>query len=178
MKKIVLRYGVYAGLAELLIFIGIYIVIALFNPSHEVQGYIGWVNLLCPLLFVYFGIRYYRDKENNGALGFLEAIKIGLLIVIIPAIAFGIVETVFVTWIEPDFYKQIARHDLEAYRKTLPPAEFAIKAKQLEANTKAYQNPLTNFIFTALMIAALGIFATLISAVLLFKREKSLVAAN
>lgn len=177
MKKIVLRYGTYAGLAELLIFVLIYVVIALFKPSHQVQGYIGWVNLLCPLLFVYFGMRYYRDVANNGALTFLEALKIGLLIVIIPAIAFGVVETVFVTWIEPDFYKTIAQHDLEAYRKALSPAEFAIKAKQIEANLKANQNPVTNFIFTSVMIAALGIFATLISAVLLFKKGKNVSVA-
>jgi hypothetical protein len=178
MKKIVLRYGSYAGVAELLIFVLTWVVIKLTGAGHVAQGYIGWVNLICPLLFVYFGIRYYRDNVNNGALGFLQAIKIGLLIVIIPALSFALVETVYTLYIEPDFYKNISVYDIEQYKKTLPPAEFAVKLKQIQQQVEANKNPVYNFTCMAFAIASLGIIATLISALVLFRRQKAAVAAG
>src|SRR5476651_626916 len=115
MKKIILRYGAYAALAELVLFVLTWFVIWLFKPSHAVQGNIGWVDLLCPLLFIYFGVRYYRDKVNNGHLSFLEAVKVGLLITLIPAFAYAIIETVYVLYIDPKFYENLAKYDIEAY---------------------------------------------------------------
>jgi hypothetical protein len=171
MKKIILRYGAYAALSELIIFILIWLVIWLFSPSHVVQGYIGWVNLLLPLAFIYFGIRYYRDKVNNGHITFLHALKMGLLICLIPAFAFALIETVFVIYIEPDFYEKIAQYDLEQYRKALSPEAFALKAKAMKEQLVLSNNPFFNFSMMVLSITALGVIATLISSLLLFKRR-------
>ncbi|MES2277333.1 MAG: DUF4199 domain-containing protein [Bacteroidota bacterium] len=170
MKKIVLRYGTYAALAELVIFVLIWLVIWLFNPSHTAQGYIGWVNLLCPLLFIYFGIRYYRDKVNNGQVTLLKALAIGLLITLIPAIAFALIETVFVIYIEPNFYENIAKYDLEQYRKTLSPVAFAAKAKEMQQQVVLSNNPAYNFCMMVVSIASLGTIATVISSLILQRK--------
>jgi amino acid transporter len=176
MKKVILRYGGYAALFELIIFVLIWVVIYLFNPSHKIQGYIGWVNLLCPLIFIYFGIRYYRDNFNNGHITFLNAVKIGLLIALIPALAFALIETVYVIYIDPKFYETIARYDLEQYRKTLSPEAFALKVKEMKQQLVISNNPVYNFVTMILIIGALGTLTTLISAVLLKRKQsKSIV---
>ena len=170
MKKIILRYGFYAAIAELAFFVLTWVVIALFSIGHKGQGWIGYIDLICPLLFVYFGIRYYRDQLNNGHISFLKALKIGLLIVILPTVAFGLIESVYVLYIEPDFYKNVAAYDIEQYRKTLSPAQFAVKMKQINLELEAEKNPVYNFVAVSAAVGSVGILITLVSALLLMKK--------
>jgi Protein of unknown function (DUF4199) len=172
MKKTALRYGGYAALAELLFFVLTWLIIRLAGMGHKGQGNIGWVDLLCPLVFVYFGIRYYRDRINNGSITFLQALKVGLLIVLIPAIAFALIETTYVIYIDPKFYETVYAYDMEEYRKTLAPAEFAIKLKELKQQVALNNNPFFNFMMMVLTIIALCTIVTVISSVLLKRRPK------
>ena len=179
MKKAVWRYGLYAGVSELVLFVLLWLLIYVTHISHEVQGTVSWVNLLCPLIFVYFGIRYYRDRVNNGYISFLKAVKLGLLIVIIPAVSFAVIESVYVLVIDPNFYQNISLYDIEQYRKTLPPAQFALKVKEIKDQVALDNNPVFNFVLMVLTIGALGTLATLASALLLFRRKapKTVTAA-
>lgn len=171
MKKSVLRYGGFAALAELIFFVLTWLFIWAFAPSHKVQGYIGWVDLLCPLVFVYLGIRYYRDQMNNGHISFLQALKVGMLIVLIPALAYALIETVFALYIEPDFYDKLAKYDIEQYRKTLSPAQFDAKVKAINQQLVMNKNPLFNFTAMVMIIVALGAFVSVISSLLLKKSK-------
>ena len=177
MKKTILRYGAYAALAELLTFVLCWVVIYFFKPGPDVQGNIGYVAIISPLIFVYFGIRYYRDVFNNGSISFLKAIKIGLLIVILPAVGYAIIETVYVLVIDPKFYDNIYSYQIEHYRKTLPPADFAIKLKEIKQQLVLDKNPLFNFSMMVLIIGALGIIVTLISALILKRKINKTVTA-
>ncbi|MDB5088571.1 MAG: hypothetical protein JWR09_2565 [Mucilaginibacter sp.] len=170
MKKIILRYGLYAGLGEFVFFVLVWLIIDITHVSHKVQGMLGYVAILCPMVFVYFGIRYYRDRVNNGSISFLQALKIGMLIIIIPAVSYSIIETVYVIYIDPHFYENIAKYDLEQYRKVLSPAQFATKLKEVNLQIKNLNNPLYNFIGMMLTMAALGTIAAVLSALLVFRR--------
>lgn len=176
MKKVVIRYGAYAGLFELICFILTWLIIDITHVDHKVQGVIGWFTILCPMIFVYFGIRYYRDQFNDGYISFFQALKVGLLIVIIPTISFAIIETVYVLYIDPKFYDNIGAYDIAEYRKTLPPAEFAAKVKEIKQNLAMYKNPLYNFMGMIFTIGFLGIIAAIISALLLFRRANNTTA--
>jgi hypothetical protein len=46
--------------------------------------------MLLAMVFVFLGIRHFRDHENEGMLTFGQGLKIGVLIVLIPAVAFGL----------------------------------------------------------------------------------------
>jgi amino acid transporter len=177
MKKIVLRYGLYSGIAEFLFFVATWLFIWITKVGHEVQGYIGYISIICPLIFIYFGIRYYRDTLNGGTITFLKALQVGLLIVIIPAIAFAIVETTYVEYIDPKFYETVTAYDIEQYRKTLPPAEFAIKLKEIHAQLAMDKNPVFNFCIMILSIVSLGIIISLISSLMLFRSAKKATQA-
>jgi len=177
MKKTILRYGAYAALAEFLTFVLTWLVIYLFNPGPDVQGNIGYVAIISPLIFIYFGIRYYRDVFNNGSISFLKALKIGLLIVILPAFGYAIVETVYVLVIDPKFYENIYSYEIAQYQKTLSPADFAIKLKEIKQQLALDKNPLFNFSMMVLIIGAFGTIVTLISALILQRKSNKAVIA-
>ena len=172
MKKVVLRFGAWSSLFMLIFFVLTWLVIDIGKVGHKVQGAIGYVAIICPLLFVYFGIRYYRDKVSNGSITFLTALKLGLLIIILPTISFAIIETVYVLYIDPHFYENVGAYDIEQYRKTLNPAQFAAKLKEIKQQLEAYKNPLYNFMGMIFTIGALGVIVAVISSLLLMKRKK------
>ena len=99
MKKAILRYGTYAALWEFLAFVLVWLLLTFVRVSPSFQGTLGWVCILCPLMFVYFGIRYYRDQQNNGSISFGKALQIGLIMILIPAVVYAIVETVYVEYL-------------------------------------------------------------------------------
>jgi hypothetical protein len=178
MKKVILRYGAYAGLFEFIFFVLVWIFLSLTTVNIDVQGTIGFVVVVLPLFFVYFGIRYYRDRLNNGYVSFLTALKIGLLIVTIPAVSYAIIETTYVLYIDPKFYENISVPEIAEYRKNLPPAEFAAKLKEIKEQLALEKNPLYNFSMMILIIVALGSIVTLISSAILARTAKSKATVN
>jgi len=172
MKKIVWKYGGYAALFELITFILTWLLIDITHVDHKVQGFIGYVTILSPLLFVYFGIRYFRDRVNDGSISFLKALQVGLLIVIVPTVSFAIIETVYVLYIDPHFYENIAKYDIEQYRKALPPAAFAAKVKQINAEVAMNNNIVYNFCGMILTVGALGTIVALICSVILRRKPQ------
>ena len=172
MKKVILRYGAYASVFEFITFAITWLIIDITNVEHKLQGAIGLITILVPLIFVYFGIRYYRDRVNNNSITFLKALQVGLLIVIIPAVSFAIIETVYVLFINPRFYQNIAAFDIEQYRKTLSPTQFAAKLNEIKQQVAMNNNPVYNFFGMIVYIGALGVIITLFSSVLLMRRVK------
>ena len=178
MKKTVLRYGIYAGIAELVIFFAIWLIIYFTKIDHKAQGIIGYVNIICPMIFVYFGVRYYRDVVKNGALSFMGALKVGLLIIIIPTLSFALIETVYVEYIDPKFYANIMLYDVEQYRKTLSADQFDLKLKDMQQQIVALKNPVFNFMGMVFEIGAVGMIVALLSAIFLMRTPKQAVAAS
>lgn len=170
MKKIILRYGLYAGLAELVFFVLTWLIITVTGMGHRAQGWLGYMNIFCPMVFVYFGIRYFRDCVNEGRVSFLQALKVGMLIVIIPTASFAVIESLYVLYIDPRFYENISAYDIEQYRKTLPPAEFAVKLKEMKQQVALSKNPFYNFVSMILVIGSAGAIVAVISALLLYRK--------
>jgi hypothetical protein len=170
MKKVVLRYGGYAALGELVTFVAVWALLTLVQIDIKVQGTISWFVIISPLVFVYFGIKYYRDNLNGGSVTFLKALQIGLLMILIPAVAYAIIETVYVLYINPDFYANIARHEMEEFRKTLSASDFAAKMKEVNQQLEMDKNPAYNFSIMVLIIYALGTVVVVLSSLLLFRK--------
>ena len=127
MKKVILRTGIYISLALVAFFL---ITLGIGKKlSFELQEVIGYVGIILCLIFVYFGIRQYRDKVNGGTLSFGQGIKVGLLIVLLPALLFGIFDVAYSTYINPEFYDEYCSAQLAKLQQSLPAAEYEVKAK-------------------------------------------------
>ncbi len=170
MKKVILRTGIYCSLALILLF--------LFNIgvgkklSFETQEVIGYAGIILSLIFVYFGIRQFRDRVNGGTLSFGQGIKVGFLIVLIPALLFGVFDVAYSTIIYPEFYDEYCSAQLAKLQQSLPAAEYEVKAKQIKEQMELFRNnPLFQFIVMALTVIIVGFIITVISTLILRKNK-------
>src|SRR4051812_6437595 len=101
MKEIVLKYG---GLS-VLVLIGIsvlsLVVVGRCGTHFTRQTVITYTSMLLSMVFVYFGMMKYRDTVNGGTMSYLQGLKVGILITLLPSIAFGIFNVIYVKYIDP-----------------------------------------------------------------------------
>lgn len=102
MKIAAIRFSAYGTLVGFVAFLaGLYFDIT----TNEVFGY---ATIVASLLFIYFGIRHFRDSENNGKLTFKKGIIIGLLITCFTALGIAIADYIYTAVLNPDFFAEYA----------------------------------------------------------------------
>lgn len=107
MNSVGIKYGLYGLVFSLLLFLGmLYFGMGLDFNTQEVLGYL---TILVSLSFVYFGIRHFRDKVNNGKLPFGKGFLIGVLITLFTAIGIAIADYIYTTAIYPEFFDDYAK---------------------------------------------------------------------
>ncbi|WP_109301675.1 DUF4199 domain-containing protein [Aquimarina sp. AU474] len=168
MKNTVTRYGIYSAiticsLSLLGWFLGN-------NLDYSIQEVIGYTGMVVALLFVFFGIKHYRDKENNGVVSFGKALLIGVLISLIAALAFGILDVIYVKYIAPDFMAEYYAHHVEQLRNTLTEAEFKIEFEKLEAQKELFSNIFMSFFLMFATVLIIGFIISLLSALILQRK--------
>jgi len=169
MKNSILRYGLFSSITLAILFvIGLVISNQIGNTPSEVFGY---ASMIVSLLFVFFGIKHFRDHENNGTVTFWKALVIGLLISLMAALTFGIIDFIYVTVINPDFAADYYAHSIEQFRATLPEAEFKIKLAEIESQKELFMNPYISFLLMTVTVLILGFMMSLISAVILQRKK-------
>ncbi len=106
MKNTSVKFGLYGLVFGLLIFLAmLYLGLGM---DYDVQEVIGYLTMLVSLSFVFFGIRHYRDRVNQGKLEFWKAVQLGLLISAFTAIGIAIADYIYTTAINPDFFEEYA----------------------------------------------------------------------
>ena len=96
------RYGLYASLLILGLSAFSLFILAK-SADYSTQEIAGYLTIALSMIFVYFGIRHYRDKVNGGVLRFGEGLKLGILIALIPSICFGLFDILYTQVINPDW---------------------------------------------------------------------------
>jgi hypothetical protein len=165
MLKTVLKFGLYGGITILLLFNISYLFLT--NSSFAVQEVIGYLSMFIALVFVFFGIRSYRDKQNNQLITFGRALGLGLLITLVPSLMFGIFDAVYVTFIYPEFYDEYFAVTVEQLSKTFSGEELATKIAEAKQMMELAKNPLFTFTLMFLTVFILGFIISLISAIIL-----------
>jgi hypothetical protein len=168
MKNSILRFGIYSSLTLAILFIiGMIINDRFGTTPSEVFGY---ASMIISLLFVFVGIKHFRDKENNGIVSFKKALIIGLLISLMAALTFGIIDFIYVTVINPDFAAEYYAQAIEKFRATLPEIEFKVKLAELESQKELFMNPFISFLLMTVTVFVLGFIISLISALILQRK--------
>ena len=167
MKKIIIRYGLYGFVAAAVLF---FCALTLGeNLSYGTQEFIGYSSMVLSLIFVFFGIKNYRDKENNGKISFGKALAIGMLITLFAALGFAIIDFIFTAYINPDFAEQYMTHSMENLEKTYSGEELVAQKEKLNG-MKEY---MTSSFMALLMFATVllvGFVISLISSLILNKK--------
>jgi hypothetical protein len=175
MKKTFMRYALRGGITMLVLYSAIVLIINC-GANNVVGMVITYTAMVVSLCFVYFGIRYYRDMQNNGVLNFWPGIKLGLLISLVPSVIFGLCDVVYVTIINPHFAENYEAAELQQLKITIPPAQFATEAVKLKERMAFFKTPLGDFAIMFLNVMAIGLIITVISTFML-KRNVAKKAA-
>jgi len=168
MKKTILRFGLYGVITICLLSILIWSLVKVVdNTTGEI---IGYSSMVVSLLFVFFGIKHFRDRENNGVVTFAKALLIGVLISLIVSVAFGILDIIYVKFVNPDFMTDYYEGMLEQ-AQTLPAEEFEILKEELNAEKEMFLNPFMHFFIMSMMVFVIGFIISLLSALLLQRKN-------
>ena len=168
MKKTVLRYGTYGAIAICVLFLlSWYVLDDLSFTSQEVLGY---ASMIMALLFVFLGIKHFRDNENEGKVAFKKALTIGILISLITAVAFGILDVIYTEVLNPNFMEEYYTASVEQMKQSLPPDEFEAKLAELESQKDLFSNPFFSFGLMAMTVFVIGFIISLISSLILQRK--------
>ncbi|MDC6366140.1 MULTISPECIES: DUF4199 domain-containing protein [Flavobacteriaceae] len=168
MKKTVIRYGLYGAVTICILFLlSWFLLNDLSFASQEVLGYIA---IIASLIFIYFGIKHFRDNENNGKVSFKKALTIGVVISLITAFAFGILDVFYAKVLNPDFMTEYYGTAADNLKATLPAEELEVKLAELESQKELFSNPLLSFAIMSMTVFMIGVVITLISALALQRK--------
>ncbi|MFT3824305.1 MAG: DUF4199 domain-containing protein [Chitinophagaceae bacterium] len=172
MKKNVFIFG---GLAGLIISTFMVCSIALCYHKEQYEGsmVIGYAAMLISFSFIFVGIRNYRNKYNGGVISFGKAFTIGLYISLIASTIYVLAWLVDYYMFIPDYMDKYAEHAIkQAQQKGVSAAEMSKTVEQMNGYKEAYKSPILVILFTYLEILPVGLVVSLISALLLKKKNK------
>jgi len=169
MKNTVLRYGIWSALGICILFL--ISSLALKSLDFKTQEIYGYASIIISLSFVYFGIKHFRDKENQGLLSFGKGVIIGLLITLFASVTFGLYNVIYVEYIDPEFMTKYYDYSVEQISKTLSGEELQAKLKKMEEEKELFAKPFMNFSLMFLTVFMIGLIISLISSLVLSKKN-------
>lgn len=166
MKSTAIRYGLLAS--AFIIVVNIFNVFVLAKTAdYNTQEIAGYLTIALSMIFVFFGIRHYRDKVNNGYLSFGQGLKIGLLIALMPALLFGLFNVLYVEVINPGWQDEYYGHYVESIKASASAAELPAKLEALEKQKQFFSSPLMTFLVMAATVFIIGAIVAIISSLAL-----------
>lgn len=171
MKKIILTYGLISGAiaAALMLGMGLYLGN---NPENFENGEIfGYAGIILSMLFVFLGVRAYRDQVAGGQLSFGRGFQVGILITLISCICYVLAWQVVYRTMMPDFMEHYTNFTLAQMEKSGATAtQIAEKSAEMQKFGEMYKNPLINMAFTFIEPFPVGLLVTLLSAGILRRK--------
>ena len=168
MKNTVLKYGMYSLLTASAMFLAALVFGK--DLSFGGQEIVGYLSIFVSLLFVFFGIKHFRDRENAGKIGFGKALIIGVLISLFAACGFAIVDYIYTTWINPDFTTEYIAAELARLKETLPIAEYEVKSQEFTEQMSNYGSSVWLAFMMFGIVTVIGFIFSLISALILQRK--------
>lgn len=158
MKSYILKYGVIGGLISSVLGTLNWILIAQTVGVSASQA-VGYLSIFLSLLCIPLGVRYFRDKLNEGSVQFGQAFKIGLGITVVAGVVMALHSVLFFAFQKEEF--------LEWQRKDLSQAELNAFNEQLAQMPEFAYEPWFQGIVMFLMVFLIGAVVNLISALVL-----------
>jgi hypothetical protein len=171
MKRTVLTWGLISGA----VCTGLVLATTAFADAigFDKAEILGYTIIVASALFVYFGVRSYRENVNGGKLTFGRGFQVGLLIAIVSCVCYvGTWELAyFKLKLFPGFVDKYQAHAIaKAQAAGASPAKLAKIAQQMRDLRKLYDNPLMNAAMTFVEPFPIFLGATILSAAVLRKR--------
>jgi hypothetical protein len=173
MKKNVLVFGLISGSI-----ISTFMALSMancFGSNHfgTSSMVIGFTAMIVAFAFVFVGIKNYRDKYNDGLISFGQAFMTGLWITLIASTMYVITWMIEFHYFMPDFMDKYAAVMAEHTRASgLPQDELKVELDKIATMQENYKSPFYRVLYTYVEIFPVGLIITLISALILKRKEK------
>lgn len=167
MKKVVFTFGALSGAIPVLMFV----IGAIFGGPHW-QGslVLGWATIILSAVFIFVGIRSYRENYNNGVITFGKAFQVGILITLIGALMYVIAWEIIYFNFMHDMMDSYFAAEVEKL-KTSGATEEQIN-NSIEMGRLYKTNPLVNAAWTIMEPITVTIPMTLIAALVMKRKTK------
>lgn len=171
MKKIVLTFGLRAGVV-------LSAAMALTVPfMHRIDTslgmVIGYTSMVLGFLFIYFGVRSYRDTAGGGRIGFGRAFATGALIALVGSACYVATWEVIYFNFTPNFLEEYQARVIQQERAAgASEAALAAKRAEMAQMARLYKNPLFNAAITFAEPLPVGLVIALVSAGVLSRRRR------
>jgi len=153
MKNTVLKFGLYGLITGFIIFM-LHLTLGIDNLDYSTNEVLGYISIFLSLSFIFFGIKHYRDKVNNGLLSLGKAISIGVLISLLVGVGIAIADFVYTKFIDPEFFNR--------YEDMMKAQGKAEDIMEMTSTTAA--------IFMLVLVTIIGFIISLISGLILQRK--------
>ena len=176
MRKTILTFGLISGAVSSLM-MGVSMAFA--DRIGIDRGYIvGYTTIVLSCLFIYFGVRSYRDNVSGGAITFARAFGVGLAIGVISCLCYVVTWEIIYFNFMPDFLDKFDAYEIAKLKASGASAAVLQRHVEDQNHIKVlYANPLYNAALTFIEPFPVALLVTLISAAVLRKRPTLKVAA-
>lgn len=131
---------------------------------------LGYVSMVLAFTMIYFGVRSYRELQPEQKISFGKAFLIGLAITIVASVWYVIGWMIYYQQ-NPEIMNSFFEQSIEQVRQSdLSSAEIQAKITEMEQFQENYKNPIVMACFTLLEIFPVGLFVSLVSALILKKK--------
>jgi hypothetical protein len=169
MNKIVLTFGFLSGALSSVMMLATVPFMDRIGFDHGVV--VGYTAMVISFLFVFFGVRAYREQAAGGTLTFGRAFTVGLLITLISCVCYVVTWEIIYFKIWPGFFDKYSAYAIEKARAA-GKSQQAIDevAQQMRTFKGMYDRPLINAALSFLEPLPVGLLVTLVSAAVLRRK--------
>mgnify|MGYP001216154266 FL=1 len=131
----------------------------------------GYATMIIALSLVFFGIKSYRDN-HGGKISFVKGLQVGILISLISAVCYAAAWELYYPRIGDEFMQKYTTYYLDKMKKEgASDAEIEKARTESEQFMEMYKNIFVRFEMSLMEILPVGVIVTLLSALLLRRRE-------
>lgn len=170
MNKTVLTYGLIAGLV-----VTVMMWLTLGGGEHDFDNglWIGYTTMVVAFSTIFFAVRSYRDKQNEGAITFSKAFRIGLYITLIASTMYVASWMVLSATTGQEFMTEYYEHEKARMESSgMAAEEVEAELKEMDEMMELYNNnPVFKAGITYTEILPVGLLISLLCAALLKRRS-------
>ena len=174
MKNIIIKYGLISGAIAATGILLVTLVLKSYGfekVGFEKSAYFGYTLIILAMAVIFFGIRAYRDNENDGKVTFTQGLLVGLGITAISCVCYSLMWLVVYYNFIPNFMEDYATYSTKELKASgASEAELSKNAAQLQDFKDLYKTPFGVFAITLIEPLPIGILGALVSAFILKKK--------
>lgn len=174
MKKTIIKYGLISGAiaaACQLIIVMILKSYGFDKVGFDNSAYFGYSLIILSMAVIFFGIKAFRDKENEGKVTFTKGLGIGLGIALISSVCYSLMWLVVYYGFIPNFMEDYATFCMNKLKESgANEMELSKNQAELAQIKEFYKTPWGIFAITLVEPLPIGVLGALVSAFILKRK--------